>query len=203
MTDISVSIGKGAAPVPLDREVFTTLLENSFSSTYVAYSKTLARGSITFRALKVLTRKGEVPYSLLFAPLPLVQEQVRAKTAKLLAGTGKEAFSVNSRDSVELRYVEPIVMDLLRKQTLLKSCDDTLRPNSIVGMLGRPDRTVESDADDLREAIGLAPDQLRTTRTKAAALDISRSLLTVHDVADGGHRGCCGPVVVGLSAGSP
>ena len=32
---------------------------------------------------------------------------------------------------------------------------------------------------------------------------ISRSLLTVHNVVDGSDRGCCGPVAVGLSAGSP
>ncbi|MFJ7619801.1 hypothetical protein ACIQYZ_13470 [Rhodococcus erythropolis] len=169
---ISVGLGKGVDPVHIDREVFTTLLENSYASTYAAYSHTLERGSITLHALQILARNGKIPYSLLFAPLPLVQAQVQAKTAKLLEGTGKDSFSVNSRHSVELRHVELIVMDLLRKQTLLKSCDDTLRPNSIVGMLGKPGRTVESDANDLMDAIGLAPAQLRSARTKEAALDL-------------------------------
>ncbi len=169
---ISVRLGKGVSPVHIDRDVFTTLLENSFASTYAAYGHTLGRGSITLRELQDLARNGGIPYSLLFAPLPLVQAQVQAKTAKLLEGTGKDAFSVNSRESIELRHVELIVMDLLRKQMLLKSCDGTLRPNPIVGMLGKPGRTVESDSNDLMDAIGLAPDRLRSARTKEAALDL-------------------------------
>ena len=64
------------------------------------------------------------------------------------------------------------------------------------------DRGMFSEGDAYQGAL-LAQTGRRTTRLTMDPFDISRSLLTVHDVADGSHRGCCGPVADGLSACSP
>ncbi|WP_455837162.1 hypothetical protein, partial [Pseudarthrobacter siccitolerans] len=84
----------------IDEEVFTALLDNSVASTYAAYGKAIASSSIDFTDLVFLARKGEIPYVLFFAPLPVVEAQIKAKSEKLLSGLTKETFSVNSRDRV-------------------------------------------------------------------------------------------------------
>ncbi|MYV28351.1 hypothetical protein GQ649_14165 [Rhodococcus sp. DSM 6344] len=157
--------------VPIVRAVFEALLENSVASDYVAYHNAVDKGSIKFKNLVFLATKGEIPYSLFFAPLPLVETQIETKTAKLLEGVGKSTFSVNSRDVVELRSIELIVKDLLRKQALLKKHDDTLARNEIVGLLGRPGRPVEEDAAKLMRAIGLTHTAMRTAKNKQTALE--------------------------------
>ncbi|MFH5228157.1 hypothetical protein [Antrihabitans spumae] len=157
--------------VPIVQAVFEALLENSVASDYVAFRNAVDKGSIKFKNLVFLATKGEIPYSLFFAPLPLVETQIETKTAKLLEGVGKSTFSVNSRDVVELRSIELIVKDLLRKQALLKKHDDTLARNEIVGLLGRPGRPVEEDAAMLMRAIGLTHTAMRAAKNKQTALE--------------------------------
>lgn len=143
---------------------------HGFAGNYVAYQRALDAGSIKFSVLKDLSRKGEIPYSLFFAPLALVQAQITAKTNKLLAGLTKQTFSVNSRDVVLLRDVELIVKDLLRKQELLKKHDKSLAKNSIVGLLSKPGKSVQSDAEKLMGALGLAHDQMLSVGSRDAML---------------------------------
>ncbi len=167
---MSIDVLINGTAVSIDRAVFTTLLENSIASTYAAYGRALASGSISFTALVDLARHGEIPYALFFASLPLVQNQISAKTDKLLAGLTKDTFSVNSRDIVNVRDIELIVKDLLRKQELLKKHDPTLIKNQIVGLLGKPGRSIKADAEKLMHALGVTHDALHSARTKKAAL---------------------------------
>ncbi|CCQ46367.1 putative uncharacterized protein [Pseudarthrobacter siccitolerans] len=167
---------------PIDEEVFTALLDNSVASTYAAYGKAIASSSIDFTDLVFLARKGEIPYVLFFAPLPVVEAQIKAKSEKLLSGLTKETFSVNSRDRVNLRDVELIVKDLLRKQELLKKNDKTLTPNRIVGLLGKPGRSVEEDAGKLMDALGLSHDSIRSVRKKEDALELLIARLETNQV---------------------
>lgn len=177
---IDVLISRTA--VPIDRTVFMALLENSVASTYVAYDKALAAGSIAFTDLVDLARKGEIPYALFFAPLPLVQNQISAKTDKLLAGLTKDTFSVNSRDIVNMRDIELIVKDLLRKQEMLKKHDPTLTKNQIIGLLGKPGSSVKADAEKLMRALGLTHDAIRSMKSKDAALAYVVSRLEANQV---------------------
>lgn len=167
---MSIEVLIHGASVSIDRAVFSALLENSIASTYVAYDKALAAGAIDYTDLVALARHGEIPYSLFFAPLPLVQAQVTAKTDKLLAGQTKDTFSVNSRDVVNMRDIELIVKDLLRKQELLKKHDSTLTKNRIIGLLGKPGKSIKSDADKLMAALGVTHDGLHSAQNKKAAL---------------------------------
>lgn len=169
---MSIGVLIGGATVPIDRAVFTTLLDNSIAGTYVDFERALASGTISIRQLAFLADKGEIPLPLFFARLPLVESQVRAKTEKLLAGVSRETFSIGSRAKVELRDVELIVKDLIRKQQLLRKHDDSLVPNKIVGLLSRLSGAPEDDADKLMEAIDLSVDQLVACRKKDDALEL-------------------------------
>lgn len=157
--------------VLIEREVFTTLLDNSVAGAYADYRNALESGRISFRTLIVLANRGDIPYSLFFAPLPLVKSQVDAKTSKLLAGWNKDTFSVNSRDRVALPDVELILKDLIRKQELLKKFDKTLKINSIVGLLRKPSSSPEVDGQRLKSALSLNHEELWSQRTKEAALE--------------------------------
>lgn len=158
--------------VPIDRAVFVELLENSVVSGRAPYHHALDRDEITYTDLLELARKAEVPHPLFFAPLALVQTQVRTKTEKLLQGVAPDTFTVNTRTAIKLRDVELIIKDLLRKQSLARKHDPSLIKNKIVGLLRRPSATVREDADKLVAALGLDVGALRRTRTKELALEM-------------------------------
>lgn len=158
--------------VSIERAVFTLLLDNSVAGTYVDYEKALTAGGIKLRQLEELCKHGDIPFPLFFAPLALVQAQVTAKTEKLLAGVSKETFSIGSRAKVELRDVELIVKDLIRKQELLRKHDSTLTRNKVVGVISKAAATPDEDAARLMGAIGLSSGELRACRKKSDALEL-------------------------------
>ena len=167
---VAIDVLLNGTKTPIDKHVFVALLENSVAQTYTGYGRALASSSIAFSDLVALSRHGDIPFTLFFAPLPFVESQIRAKTSKLLSGVSKTTFSINSRTRVDLRDVELIVKDLLRKQELLKKHDRSLAKNDIVGLLAKPGRTVEADASRLMSALGLGGEALRASRDKSAAL---------------------------------
>ncbi|MGF4046236.1 ImmA/IrrE family metallo-endopeptidase [Paenarthrobacter nitroguajacolicus] len=168
--------------VPIDEAVFRTLLDNSVAGTYKDYENALDSRRIKFSDLVRLADKGDIPYSLFFAPLALVQEQVKKKTEKLLAGLSKDTFSIGSRAKVELRDVELIVKDLIRKQQLVRKHDKSLQRNKIVGLLRDDRSSVEADAARLMTAIGLSHEEVRACRSKEKALDLMIGRLEANQV---------------------
>lgn len=169
---MTISVLIGGVIVPIDRSVFTALLDNSVAGTYVGYERALASGQLTIRDLSYLADKGEIPLPLFFAPLPLVESQVASKIEKLLAGVSRETFSIGSRAKVEFRDVELIIKDLIRKQQLLRKVDDSLVANKVVGLLARPSGVPETDAATLMRAINLSLDEVAACRKKEDALEL-------------------------------
>lgn len=172
----------GRSSVSINDAVFTTLLDNSVAGTYKGYERALHTGSIKFSELVDLARKGDIPYTLFFAPIALVREQVDQKTAKLLAGVGRDTFSIGSRAKVELRDVELIVKDLIRKQQLVRKHDASLQPNRIIGLLRGDTASVDSDAAALMSVLGLSHDHIRACRTKENALNLMIERLEAHQI---------------------
>lgn len=177
-----IQVQLGGDQVPIQRAVFSALLDNSVAGTYAAYPKALATETISFLELLRLARIGEIPYPLFFADLPTAEAQVAAKTQKLLAGVSKETFSLGSRAPVDLRDVELILKDLIRKQEALKRHDGTLSKNRIIGLLRKPGPSVEQDARKLAEQIGTTHDVIRACRTKELALELIIERLESHQV---------------------
>lgn len=179
---MTINVSLSGEAIGIDERVFRCLLENSVAGTYRDYETALAKRTIAFADLLKLAAHGEIPYPLFFAPLPLVEAQVATKTQRLLQGISRETFQVGSRETVELRAIELIVKDLIRKQELLKHHDRTLRRNEIVGLLKRPGPTTESDAAKLMEAIGLSHAEMRECRTKERAHELFIDRLEAHQI---------------------
>lgn len=168
--------------VPIDEAVFRALLDNSVAGTYVGYEHAVESRSIRFSDLEYLAEKGDIPLPLFFAPLPLVEAQVAAKTRKLLAGVSRDTFQIGTRSRVELREVELIVRDLIRKQELLKKHDDSLTRNKIVGLLRKTGTSAEADAAKLMSAIGMTHETMRDCKKKESALELLIGLLEANQI---------------------
>ena len=179
---MTISVLVNGVAVPIDEAVFTTLLDNSVAGTYTGYERAIESRSIKLTDLLFLARRGDIPFPLFFAPLPLVQSQVAVKTQKLLAGVSKDTFSIGSRAKVELRDVELIVKDLIRKQELLRTHDTTLRRNEIVGLLPKPDPSPDVDATRLMSALGLSHERIRACRKKEDALELMIECLEANQI---------------------
>lgn len=171
MTTATIDVIIGTSRVEIERAVFTELLENSVVNARSPYRKALERSEIHYSDLVDLARKAEVPHPLFFAPPALVRAQVKAKLSKLLQGVTPDTFTINTRTTVELRNVELIVKDLLRKQEFARKNDPTLKRNKIIGLLRKPRATVREDAEALIEGIGLDLVALRQARKKDTARD--------------------------------
>lgn len=178
---MSIDVLLDGHAVPIDQSVFEALLDNSVAGTYAGYQHALDSRTITFTELVFLARRGDIPYALFFAPLSLVEAQVATKMRKLLAGVSRETFQINTREKVELRDVELIVRDVIRKQELLKRHDGSLVRNRIVGLLREPGNA-EADAARLMSAIGLTHEDMRSCRRKEAALELLIERLEANQV---------------------
>ena len=166
-----IHVTVGGARVPIERSVFSALFDQSIVYARKPYKKALATSEISLDVLMNLARTAEIPYSLFFSPSAVVDAQVKKKIDTLLTGVGKDTFSLNSRSRVELRDVELIVKDLLRKQEFLKRLDGSLSMNHIVGFLKNSKAGLPADATSLRQRLGFTVDNLHDCKTKRAALD--------------------------------
>ena len=160
--------------VPISRTGFGLLFDNSHRRAYADIRHAREDGHINWAELVHHAHAADIPWTLFFAPIENIRAQVKRKTALLLKGTSKQAFSMNSRHEVQLADVELIVKDLLRKQEHLKRLDPGLVKNKVVGCLGRPtktNRSVVEDASILRAALGFTLAELRAHRKKESAFD--------------------------------
>lgn len=171
-TRTPVFLTLGRERVSVDREVFDALFHNSVVSNRAPVRSALAGKSMPFRTFLRLSREAEIPYPLFFAPLDVVEQQVRLKTDKLMAGFTKSSFSMNSRHQVELRDIELIVKDLLRKQEILRQYDQSLVKNDFVGLIRRSRRPVVEDARRIAEALELDLAAVRKPKSKEDALQV-------------------------------
>jgi hypothetical protein len=168
---MTIEVVIAGSAVPVEREVFVTLFENSVVNDRADVRKALASGRMTYEKFVKMSRTADIPYPLFFAPLPVVQEQLRIKTHKLMSGFTKDSFSMNSRNRLHLADVELIVKDLIRKQQLLKA-DPTLHKNAVVGLIRRPGRTVADDSAKLMNALEISRADIRKYKPKARAVDV-------------------------------
>ena len=158
--------------IEVDQEVFSALFENSVVSGYAGVVETLNGRPLNFAEFIKLARQAEIPYPLFFAPLDVVEAQLRLKRDKLMVGFTKTSFSMQSRHRVELRDVELIVKDILRKQAILRKYDRNLVENEIIGCLRGSKRSVELDARALTRKVGFSREDIRSARTKEAAIEL-------------------------------
>lgn len=169
---MTINVKLDRTAVPIERQVFEALFEQSVVFDRAPVRHALRDGFIAYHTLVDLSREAEIPYPLFFAPMEVVEEQLRLKTEKLMGGFNKKTeFSMNSRNRVNLSQVELIVKDLLRKQAYIKT-DKTLAKNRIVNLIRRPGASVTEDAARLMGALKLDASDIRNTKNKSAALNL-------------------------------
>ena len=162
----------GRERVPVEREVFRALFHNSVMSGRAPIRKALAGQALPFGTFLKLSRDAEIPYPLFFAPLDVVEEQVRVKNQKLMAGFTKSSLSMNSRFRVEVRDIELIVKDLSRKQEFLRRYDRSLGDNKLVGLTKGSRAPVVDDARRIAETLELDLASVRRPKSKEDALQV-------------------------------
>jgi hypothetical protein len=167
-----ITLGLHGHSIKVDDEVFSALFENSVVAGRSAVAGALAGKPLPWGDFLDLARKADIPYPLFFAPLANVQAQLKLKNDKLMAGFTKASFSMHSRHQVELRDIELIVKDLLRKQELLRRHDQSLTKNKVVGVLTKSTGTVAADAEKLLSVLELSRQSIREAKTKDAALEV-------------------------------
>ena len=178
----TVTVTLDGSQVVMDRDVFAVLFGNSVVSSYAGVRRALDGVPLAFKEFTKLAAQAEIPYPLFPAPIEVVKAQVRLKTEKLLAGFTKTSFSMHSRHKVELRDVELIVKDLLRKQELLRKYDKNLGRNQVVGLLRGSRRPVAEGAERVLTSIGLTRTDIREARNKEVALEVFISRLEARQV---------------------
>ncbi len=140
--------------IDINKSVYTLLFDNSSVHSLAPYQRSLAESRISFAELSRLARKADIPYALFFGDLKMAESNLKRKNDILLGGVSKGTFSVNSRGNIELRDIELIVKDLLRKQSVIKKY--TKHPdNPIVGKLKNSKLNLDKQADIARQLIGL------------------------------------------------
>lgn len=167
---MSIEVRAGGERFVVARAVFTALLDNSVVHAHADYLRALDSGHISLSELQKLARTAHIPWCLFFASPQVVERQVELNTQKLLQGVGKDTFSLSSRATIDIRDVELLVKDLVRKQQLVKQHGGPLEENSIVGLLRRPRNTPEEDGDLLLEALELDRASIHGRCSKRRAL---------------------------------
>jgi len=179
---MSMNVTLNGAATPIDRGVFEALFDQSVVSGYAAVRDARRSGSMSFTDLVKMARKAEIPYPLFFAPSDVVDEQLRMKRKRLLAGfSARREFAMNARSRVELSQVELLVKNLQYKQDYLRK-DQTLGKNAIVNLLKKPGASVEEDAANLMAALNLLPMELTGTKSKQDALELLVDKLEAQNV---------------------
>ena len=177
-----IVVSRGHSMSTIERRTFVALMEESWLREAKEYQQALDTSRIAFSKLVALGRKAEVPYSLFFAPIEVVEAQLRRKREVLLGGVSKGTFSLNSRGNVHLADIELIVKDILRKQELLKRLEPALPDNTLVGSLRGSRRTVNSDAEWLLNQLGIDRAYLLRVKTKELAFEHVVDRLEEHNI---------------------
>lgn len=168
---MSVTITLNGEKVYIESDIFESLFRNSIVSNRVDVRNALAGKLLPFKTFLSLTYDADIPYPLFFASKDVVNEQIKLKTDKLMAGFTKATFSMHSRNLVQLSDVELIVKDLLRKQELFKKYDSNLTSNSVVGILRKSRGTVTEDVRRLMDALNITWNDLRMAKSREVALE--------------------------------
>ena len=176
----TVTVTLDGSQVVLDRDVFAAHFGNSVVSSYAGVRRALDGVPLAFKELTKLAAQAEIPLHC-FLPIEVVKAQVRLKTEKLLAGFTKTSFSMHSRHKVELRDVELIVKDLLRKRGCCVNPTKT-SGEQVVGLLRGSRRPVAEDAERVLTSIGLTRTDIREARNKEVALEVFISRLEARQV---------------------
>ena len=120
--------------VEINKKVFLSLLNISHVKEYSSYKNAITDNEISLSHLKDLSEKADTPYPLFFAPLNIVNKQIKDKENELDQKLpSKKEIRLAFRGKMKSNDIELIVKDLARKQEFLKRILPMTPENSFVG----------------------------------------------------------------------
>lgn len=167
--------------IEIERSLFEKLFHNNPGNEDGIYSEAINKLRISFTDLKNVATKYEVPYSLFFAPSPMIDIQIKEYEKiildKLPSKKSGEIFFYSRSKKLDLdikRNIPLIVKDISRKQTLLKNMNPTATK-----MLFTYHKNL---SDKARYIVKLFQINLKEIKSKETALRYLISKIEDHDI---------------------
>lgn len=144
--------------VYIRKDVFTLLFENTHIYYKKDYLRSLTDNKIKFSKLQELSREAGIPYSLFFAPIDRVEENIQKNNDILFAGVQNVPIAIASRGDIMVRDVNLIIKDIQKRQQFMARYNAgtpmnafmTLRPSEVVDTAALIVQTLEIDMDKFR-----------------------------------------------------
>lgn len=166
---LSVVVDGKNMPVRLDN--FIKLFENSHIYYKQDYQKAVERRRINFSKLKELSRDAGIPYVLFFAPAEVVDRQITRNNEILFQGVDNGIFSLSGRGNIDVRDINLIIKDIIKRQKLLRKHYPTTVNNPIIRKYERSRLSIEEQARGLIYDCSIDVERLRGSPKKEKAYD--------------------------------
>lgn len=177
---LSVSAGKGS--IHIDSRIFAKLFENSHVYHKRGYRDAVDKKKITLKCLQELAREANIPYSLFFAPEEVVDKQIERNNRELFKGVDETPFCMTERGKVEIKDINLIIKDIIKRQKLMKKWFPDEKANEVVNLLKRSNKSIEEQANIIACSVGLDLEKLRSCIRKEDAYNYLVSLCELHNV---------------------
>ena len=177
---LSVSVGKGS--IYIDSRIFAKLFGNSHVYHKRGYRDAVDKKKITLKCLQELAREANIPYSLFFAPEEVVDKQIERNNRELFKGVNETQFYMTERGKVEIRDINLIIKDIIKRQKLMKKFFPEEKDNEIVYLLKRSNMSIEKQANAIVCKVGLDLETLRSSNKKEDAYNYLVNLCESHNI---------------------
>lgn len=184
MTDssevIAVSTDNGVSYIR--RSVFQNLFENSHIYYKKEYQDALRDKRVRLKVLQKLAREAQIPYSLFFASDKMVQEQIERNNTELFKGVDNGIFSMSGRGNVDIRDINLIIKDIIKRQKILTKEYPQTPENDLCNLLRGSRDDISDQAKTLSETIGFDLNKFRSFSQKERAYDYLVALLESNNI---------------------
>lgn len=166
--------------VYIPKDVFTMLFENSHIYYKKDYTKALEDNKIKFAKLKELSREAGIPYSLFFAPIEKIEENINKNNEILFAGIQEVPIAIASRGDIRVRDINLIVKDIQKRQIFLAKNHREIATNPMLNL--RQQQTPTDMANLIIKTLNLDMEKFRKYSSKDSAYDYLVSCLENNNI---------------------
>ena len=166
--------------VYIPKDAFIMLFENSHIYYRKDYIKALEDNKIRFTKLKELSREAGIPYSLFFAPIEKIEENINKNNEILFSGIQEGPIAIASRGDIRVRDINLIVKDIQKRQLFLAKNHREVAPSPILNL--RQQQTPTDMANLIIRILNLDMDKFRNYSSKDSAYDYLVSCLENNNI---------------------
>ena len=120
--------------VYIQKSVFIALFENSHIYYKKDYNEALKNNRIKFSRLEKLSREAGIPYSLFFAPIDKVEENIKNNNNIIFSGVTDVPIVISSRGDIRVRDINLIIKDIQKRQQFLTKKHPEFADNPLLNL---------------------------------------------------------------------